>query len=70
LWILGGHWASFKHIVAADFNGDGKVDIAGIERHNDPQALHRQRRGKLVGTGKRDVDPRRTLGQLQAHRRG
>jgi hypothetical protein len=25
--------------------------------------------GRLVGSGKRNVDPRRTLGQLQAHRR-
>ncbi|GAA3449753.1 FG-GAP-like repeat-containing protein [Dactylosporangium matsuzakiense] len=51
MWPTGGLWAGFKHIEAGDFNGDGKVDVAGIDANNDIKLYTGNGAGLLVGTG-------------------
>ncbi|GAA3302724.1 VCBS repeat-containing protein [Dactylosporangium vinaceum] len=51
MWPAGGLWNGFRHIVAADFNGDGRVDIAGIDANNDIKLYTGDGTGKLVGNG-------------------
>jgi lysophospholipase L1-like esterase len=31
MWPSGGNWAAFQHFTAADFDGDGKLDLAAID---------------------------------------
>jgi hypothetical protein len=51
MWPGGGQWGGFKHIVAGDFNGDGKIDIAGIDANNDLKLYTGDGTGKLTGGG-------------------
>jgi hypothetical protein len=49
MWASGGHWAGFHGAVAGDFNGDGKVDIAGIDANNDMRLYTGNGDGTLSG---------------------
>ncbi|AEV88893.1 alpha integrin [Actinoplanes sp. SE50] len=49
MWALGGKWAGFKAIVAGDFNGDKKTDIAGIDANSDMRLYVGDGAGKLSG---------------------
>ncbi|PYC71674.1 hypothetical protein C7C46_26695 [Streptomyces tateyamensis] len=52
MWPGGGLWQGFKAIVAGDFNGDGKADIAGIDANNDLRLYLGNGDGTLnTGTG-------------------
>ncbi|MFE0465267.1 FG-GAP-like repeat-containing protein [Kitasatospora sp. NPDC058965] len=49
MWAAGGLWQGFKAIAAGDFNGDGKVDIAGIDAYNDLRLYTNDGQGHLGG---------------------
>jgi GH25 family lysozyme M1 (1,4-beta-N-acetylmuramidase) len=51
MWPSGGLWAGFHGIVAGDFNGDGKTDIAGIDANNNLQLYTGNGTGTLTGAG-------------------
>ncbi|GIE78854.1 hydrolase [Actinoplanes philippinensis] len=48
MWPTGGAFANYKAITAGDFNGDGKVDIAGINNNNDMLFFPGNGAGKLT----------------------
>ncbi|GAA3025954.1 FG-GAP-like repeat-containing protein [Kitasatospora albolonga] len=45
----GGAWANFHAVMGADFNGDGKQDIAGIDANNDLKLYTGNGAGQLGG---------------------
>ncbi|BFU46938.1 FG-GAP-like repeat-containing protein [Krasilnikovia sp. MM14-A1004] len=47
MWAEGGEWAGFKSITAGDFDGDGNLDIAGINSNNDMELFPGNGRGRL-----------------------
>jgi hypothetical protein len=47
----GGLWAGFKQLVAGDFNGDGNIDIAGIDANNNLSLYTGDGHGHLTPVG-------------------
>jgi V8-like Glu-specific endopeptidase len=48
MWATGGQWINFHGIAAGDFNGDGNVDIAGIDANNNMQLYPGNGHGQLT----------------------
>jgi lysophospholipase L1-like esterase len=49
MWPAGGLWNGFTAVVAADFGGDGLVDVAGIDAHGDIRLYTGDGQGRLTG---------------------
>jgi lysophospholipase L1-like esterase len=49
MWPAGGLWSGFTRIVAADFGGNGLVDVAGIDPHGDMRLYNGDGAGHLSG---------------------
>ncbi|MGC5311994.1 VCBS repeat-containing protein, partial [Micromonospora zamorensis] len=50
MWtVQPGGWASFKAIAGGDFNGDGRADVAGIDRNGDLRLYAGDGAGLLSG---------------------
>lgn len=49
MWTGGGLWSGFRNLVAGDFDGDHRQDLAGIDANGDLRLYHGDGAGHLVG---------------------